>query len=254
MTKTIENIAGVKLTGKSAAKRIAAFNAAAPLMFVAEASREEVIANMRVALGNRPTDAQLKAYEGEIRVGHIASRLSASMCPKGCTSEGAKLEHARNLLFHYAMPVKAGAKARKLRKGQLGRRTEAQQKLVHASTEAWSRLKGDSGYGVAKSGKERSEAKRNATHARQLKEKAKVVPEAEMPSVKSIQADDVAQFLLGWSANGSQYCKKYAAKVPTSFNRVAELVEELRTEALKAGNAYEEAKARALAAQEKAKA
>lgn len=149
----------IALKGRGKVQRELAYMQIAPLSFVENISRVESIANLRAALGASPSEAELKTAQVEWCIGRVASRLPAGEFPKGCTSDDAKLEFARAIVLHYAAPPKEGAKPRKLRAGQLGRRSPVAHKVIRAAEEAWSQVKAELGAGNAQTQAERNKAK-----------------------------------------------------------------------------------------------
>ena len=133
MTATLKNKPAALFAGKGMAARSTALLTIAALSFSEESTRAAALNAARKALGNAPTEAQVAATRLEYMVGRVAARLPVAELPRGKTSEGDRLEHARALIVSYAAPVKAGAKAYKLRKGMLGYRTELQHRIIRAA-------------------------------------------------------------------------------------------------------------------------
>jgi hypothetical protein len=136
-TSPIAAAAAPSFTGKGKAMRAAAFASISHLAYSEALSRAASVNNMRVVLGATPSAAEIDAARLQWIVGRVAFRLPASKVPMVST-EAQRLARASDLVLRYAAPAKEGAQARKLRLGQIGRRTAAEQKLVHSAKEACS--------------------------------------------------------------------------------------------------------------------
>jgi hypothetical protein len=123
--------------GKGADSRNVAFGDVSTFAYIEGKSRAETIATLRLALGAKPTDAQLEACKLAYVVGRVAARIGADK------SVADAIDFARDVVTCYAAPVKDGVAARKLRKGQKGRRTIEQQRAMRAAEEAWSQVKAE---------------------------------------------------------------------------------------------------------------
>lgn len=163
ITETVRITAApvITLKGKGKAARELAYMQIAPLAMIDTLGRADMIANLAKALGNAPTEAELKTAQTETTIGRVAARLPAGEFPNDCKSDDAKLEFARKLVLHYAAPAQEGKAARKLRAGQLGRRSAIQHKVIRAADEAWSQIKAELGLGKAQTQQERNKAKRS---------------------------------------------------------------------------------------------
>lgn len=220
----------ITLKGKGKAARELAYMQIAPLSFVENISRVESIANLRAALGNAPSEAELKTAQTEWCIGRLASRLPRSEFDKAVdySDDAARLEFARKLVLNYAAPVKPGTTARKLRAGQLGRRNEAQHKACRAADEAWSQVKAELGHGTAQTQKERNASKatrstnanpvRGATKA---KDAATTVPtHAELVTpAKPATVGEVCGYIESMAATLLAFCNKSgnAKLLPTDY-------------------------------------
>lgn len=238
----------IAIKGKGKAQREAAYMQIAPLSFVEALSRNESVANLRVALGVSPSADEVKAAQVEWVIGRVASRLPADAFPKGDMSNSAKLEHARNLVVSYASPAQDGKAARALRKGQLGRRTVTQHKVIRAAEEAWSLIKAELGQGNAQ-----TQAQRNALKSDSVKGKgaamagagkgkrndlsaATTTPthaELVKPSV-ALSEDDACSYIMTQAATLLAYANKNAKVIPTDFGAA---IQALKSAVNKAENA-----------------
>lgn len=254
MTATLKNKPAALFAGKGMAARSTALLTIAALSFSEESTRAAALTAARKALGNAPTEAQVAATRLEYMVGRVAARLPVAELPKGKTSEGERLEHARALIVSYAAPVKAGAKAYKLRKGMLGYRTELQHRIIRAAQEAASQFLADAGVGKAQPSKERNAAKK-ATRAPSMagSGKGKASDKPAAPSHAELvkpaaptTADDVLAYLGQMARTMQDYVNKHAKVCPVDAGTA---VQAFRGDILKAANALQERKAIAAAAQ-----
>lgn len=189
----------ISLKGRGKAKRELAYIQIAPLSFVENISRVESIANLRVALGASPTEAETKTAQVEWVIGRVASRLPASEFPKGCTSDDDRLEFARNLVLRYAAPAKrnANGKVPSLRAGKVGWRNESQHRVVRAAEEAWSQVKAELGLGNAQTQSQRNAAKaaKRSTNGNPVRGegKGKATGNADAPTLSNRKASGKAE-------------------------------------------------------------
>ena len=146
--------APVLFTGKGAKARNEAFAKITPLSFAEDKSRAASVANMALVLGNAPSELEVKAGKVQWIIGRVASRLPANARP-ALRGDAALLTFAEQLVTRYAYPLKAGSNGKTLKAGQLGRRTEAQHKVVRAAEEACSVFFAELGLSNAKTNAER---------------------------------------------------------------------------------------------------
>ena len=244
----------VSLKGKGKAARELAYLKIAPLSFVENASRAETISNLRAALGNAPSPVETQAAKDEWCIGRIACRLPDGEFPKGCTSSADKLEHARVLVFDYALPAKQAGKA--MPKGKTGRRTEVQDKAIRAANQAWSMIAAELGLGKAQTQSEVDKAKKakRATNANPVRGKGKAATQSVLVSAPThedlagkpatpVSSDDYVRHITSTISTLVQYDAKHARKRPTTHGQFAEMLLALKQEANRAANAYEERKA-----------
>lgn len=221
------NALNIALKGAGKAKREHAFLNIAPLSFVEATSRTETIANLRVALGTKPSADDLKVARSEWVIGRVASRLPAAELPKALADNAARIAFARELVELYAAPAKDGVAARKLRTGQKGRRTIVQQRVVRAAEEAWSQVNAELGYGSAQTQAERNASKRapamQGTTARG-KAATQAATQAAAPSHSVLvkpeapkSADDVCEHITMQAAALLAFANKHAALLPMDY-------------------------------------
>lgn len=245
-TKTAARVT-TTLTGK----RAIAFVQIAPLSYSEDKSRAASLANMRQVLGGSPSADEVKLAKTEWIIGRVASRLPVTARPKTCTDDATTLEFARQLVTLYAAPPKEGVKAKALRKGQLGRRTATQHKVVRAAEEAASVFLAELNLSNAKTNAQRDAEK--ATRAPSMAGSGKgkaATPPAHTELVKPaapVTSDDYVQHYQTQLAALIAYDKAHAAKRPTTHGAFAEALLALRQLANKAANDYETRKAAALA-------
>lgn len=156
----IRNALTISLKGKGSQGRKLAYLDIAPTAYSEGVSRVAVIAAVKLALGKTPTDSDRAVARAEYVIGRAAARMPATELPKGTTDASAKLIAVRELVELYAAPPKDGVASRKLRKGQKGRRSVAQHKVIRAAEEAWSQVLADCGIGAAQTQGERNTKKR----------------------------------------------------------------------------------------------
>lgn len=242
-------------SGKGKAKREAALLQVSHFAFCEAEMRAAHIANLTVCLGDSPTEQQLKAARTQTIVGYVASRLPAGELPKGKAQDAAaRIERATVVVCQMAAPVKAGAKAKKLRAGQVGRRSDVLQRIVRAAEERASRLFAECGFGQAKTIKEKNAAAEKAKRAPSMagsgKGKAKEIAAPSHAQLVSkpaapVSSNDYVQHMQLQIAALCDYDKKHAKKRPTTHGEFAEKLAALRQIANKAANDYEVRKAAA---------
>lgn len=252
-TKTVTTSPVPAFTGKGKAARAAAFASISHLAFAEATSRAASIDNMRAVLGNAPSEAEVKACKSRWTIGRVAFRLPASKVPLVST-EAQRLARAEDLVQHYAAPAKEGAAARKLRAGQKGRRTIAEQKIVRAAEEACSVFFAELGLSNAKPTATRdaeAKAKAKATRAPSMagsgkgKAAAPVKPshaELVKPAAPLTAADYVQHMQTQLSALLA-FDNKHAKLRPVTHGQFAEKLAELRQVGNKAANAFAEKQA-----------
>lgn len=216
----------VTLKGKGAVARTAAFIDIAPYAYSEAKSRVASIANLRVALGNAPTPSHIATAQREWVIGRVAARLADSDCQPGKTDAPSRLTHARELVCNYAAPAQDGVKANKLRKGQTGRRTVAQHKVVRAAVEAWSQIKAELGLGKAQTQDTRNAAKK----AKRAPTMVGLTGRGAQPAApthtqlvtppKALNADDACQHIVLQAAALLAFCNKNAKLVPAGLGTV----------------------------------
>lgn len=209
--------------GKGAVVRTAALEGVASLSYAEAQSRGDIIAQLRLVAGNKPTEADVATMRGEYIIGRVAQRFADVDLPKAGLSIAERIAHARAVVTSYAAPVKDGVKANKLRAGQLGRRTVSQHKVIRAAEEAWSGVKAELGFGAAQTQAERNKAK--AKRAPQMsKEASKAstvgtgITHTEL--VKSdgpMDAATACQYLESMAATMLAFANKHAGLLPTDY-------------------------------------
>lgn len=223
-TNTIARKPLVAISGKGKAAREAAFIAIAVDSYMADTSRVALVATLNKALGDAPTPEQVDVAKREYVIGRVASRLPAGEFPKGTAEAIDKLEFARKLVLHYAAPAKEGAKAKALRKGQLGRRTAVQHRVIRNAEESWSQVKADLGHGNATADRDKAKAKRapqmaGATAKGKAGKAAPAKPDhAELVKpAKPLTQDDACAYIMMQASALLQFANKNAKLVPTAY-------------------------------------
>jgi len=128
--------------GRNAALRTTALAGVASLAYAEGQTRAELVAQLRIVLGAKPSADEVKAAQLQYVVGRTAQRIASDASNKG-KSVADLLAFALQLVTLYAAPVKDGTTPRKLRAGQLGRRTPAQHSAIRAAESAWSLVKAE---------------------------------------------------------------------------------------------------------------
>jgi hypothetical protein len=203
---------------------------------------------MRAVLGNSPSEGEVKLAKTEWIIGRVASRLPATARPKTCTDDATTLEFSRQLVTLYAAPPKEGVKPKALRKGQLGRRTATQHKVVRAAEEAASVFLAELKLSNAKTNGERDAAK--ATRAPSMagsgKGQSAAPTEAEIAAKpQPVTSDDYVQHMQTQLSALCAFDAKHAKKRPTTHGAFAEALLALKQVANKAANEYAVRKATA---------
>lgn len=223
-TKTAlrSTVALVTCKGKGKAAREAAFIAIAPYSFVEDTSRTQSIGNLRIALGASPSDNERAIAKREWTIGRVASRLPAGELPAKDMASIDKLEHARKIIMLYAAPAKDGAKPRKLRSGQLGRRSPMQHRVIRNAEEAWSQVAAELNLGNAKTQGERNKAKRAPQMAGSANKSGAAPSHAELVKPAApVTADEACAMMLQMASTALAYANKHAKLLPTDFGTSA---------------------------------
>lgn len=128
--------------GRNATIRTTALAGIASLAYVEGQSRADTIAQLRIVLGAKPSEDEVKAAALQYVVGRTAQRLSSEAAYKGF-SVADLIARALQLVTVYAYPLQDGVKETKLRKGKIGRRTPSEHRAIRAAEEAWSQVKAE---------------------------------------------------------------------------------------------------------------
>lgn len=189
--------------------RTTALAGVASLAYAEAQSRTAVIARLAIVLGKKPSADELAAAQTEYVAGRVAQRMSAADFPKGDMSVADRIAFARSLVTQYAAPVKDGTKARKLRSGQLGRRTVAQHKAVRAAEETWSLVKAEIGFGAARTQAEKNKRSTKSNPVRGAKGAG--VTHSELVKADGPMTQEAArEYLDGMGRTLEMFAKKHA--------------------------------------------
>ena len=240
----------ISLKGKGAATRAAQFERMAAAVYADDEQHDEVLNLYRSALGKTPSAEAIRVGQQEWIIGMVARRLPVSELPKGCRSAAQRIEYARDVVCHYAKPVEEGKTAYKLRKGQKGRRSAVQHRMVRTLEQRWSYFAADVGIGTGQTKAENNKKTRAAQMAGSTKrgkafKVAAPLGKDDLPAAKEMTPETMVLFFNSTSATLEAFARKYAAELPIELNEVVEIVGKFRTAALKASNAYEVRKAKA---------
>lgn len=214
--------------GRNAMVRNTALQGVAAFAYAEGQSRADMVARLKVTLGNKPTADEVKAVALQYVIGRTAQKIASSPDNKG-KSAADLIAFASQLVTIYASPLKDGVKAKSLRKGQLGRRTPEQHRAIRASEEAWSQLKAEvvPALSTAKTQSERNAAKRgtNATPARGAdKSKGKAgtgITHSELvkPDGKPIDRKAATDYYVSMAATLLAFNNKHAKVSTTGFGQ-----------------------------------
>lgn len=252
MTKA-ENTSRVpSFTGKGAKARLLAFTNIRGLSYAEDSGRLASLANMRTVLGNSPSAHETATAKDEWQIGRIASRLTGGALPKGKPLDDAgKLAFAADLLFFKAVPLKEGATAKGLRKGKTGYRTDLQQRVVRAASEACSVFFAELGLSMATPTSIRDKAKKTANAPSMAgsgkgKKGGAAAPsnvtQLAVPALP-VTADDYVQHMQTQLAALLAFDNKHAKVRPVTHGAFAEQLGALKQTANKAANDYQQRKA-----------
>lgn len=259
MTKTNIAIRVPAFTGKGAKARQLAFANIPGLSYAEDSGRLASLANMRTVLGNAPSAHETACAKDQWQIGRIASRLPANALPKGRPMGDAdKLAFAADLLFNKAVPLKDGATSKGLRKGKTGYRSEVQQRVVRAASEASSVFFAELGLSNATptSIRDKAAATKKTANAPSMagsgKGKKGVAPASNVSQLAvpaaPVTADDYVQHMQTQLAALLAFDNKYAKIRPVTHGAFAEQLGALKQTANKAANDYQTRKATKAAA------
>ncbi len=210
--------------GKGKAAREAAFLAIAPFSVVEDTSRSQSISNLRIALGSSPSDNERLIAKREWTIGRVASRLPAGELPARDMPSIDRLDFARRIIMLYAAPAKDGAKPRKLRSGQLGRRSPMQHRVIRNAEEAWSQVAAELSLGNAQTQTERNKAKRAPQMAGSSKAAKPAKPPTHQQLVQRavpVDAGEACATMLQLASSALLYANKHAKLLPTDYGTAA---------------------------------
>ena len=230
------------------------------LAYAEDTGRLASLANMRTVLGDTPSAFEAASAKDEWQIGRIASRLTGNALPKGKPLDDAgKLAFAADLLFFKAVPLKEGATAKGLRKGKTGYRSEAQQRVVRAASEACSVFFAELGLSMATptairdknaAAKKTADAPSMAGSGKGKKGGAAApsnVTQLAVPA-KPITSDDYVQHMQTQLSALLAFDNKHAKVRPVTHGAFAEQLGALKQTANKAANDYQQRKAATAAA------
>lgn len=208
--------------GRNAVIRTTALEGVATCAYVEGKSRADTISVLRIALGNKPSADEVAAVARQYVIGRTAQKLSADASMDGKTVADI-IAHAARLVTSYAAPLKDGVKAKKLRAGQLGRRTVAEHKAIRASEEAWSQLKAEvlPALSTAQTQSERN-AKKRSTNSNPVRGAGKAgtsLTHSELvkPDGKPHDRKSATEYVGSMAATLLAFSNKHAKVMPTSY-------------------------------------
>lgn len=220
------------LNGKANEARKLAFGDIATVSFLEGKSRADTIDTIRKALGKNVTTQALEIAQREWVIGRVASRLAVTDLPNAKANNPVdRITFARELVMHYAMPAKDGAKS-SLR-GKKGYRTVSQHKVIRAAAEAWSQLKAEiapeqsnAKTQAQKNGAKAAAVKNGATMAGDGRGKAKSpAPTVTLSHPELVKAPsemtpvEARAHVVTQAASLLSFANKYAGQLPTDFGK-----------------------------------
>jgi hypothetical protein len=211
--RVVAPLKAYQFKGKGAIVRNTALQGVASLAYMEGKSRADVIAQLRIVLGSKPTPADLAATALEYVVGRVAQKLADSSKPIVD-----QLAFARQLVTQYAAPSKDGVKAKALQRHQIGRRTPEQHKAVRAAEGAWYLVNGELGFGTAQTQGEKN--KRQAASAGSTKRGKSTPPTHSMlvkGAVPAKNKTEACSMVFTLAASLLAYANKNAATLPTEY-------------------------------------
>jgi hypothetical protein len=208
--------------GRNALVRNTALEGVATYAYAEGQSRADVVTRLKLALGNKPSADEVAAVARQYAIGRTAQKLSADASMNGKTV-AQMIERAALLITSYAAPLKDGVKAKKLRAGQLGRRSPVEHKAIRASEEAWSQLKADvvPALSNAQTQSERN-AKKRSTNNNPVRGTGKAgtgLTHSELvkPDGKPHTRESATQYVEAMAATLLAFSNKHAAVMPTTY-------------------------------------
>lgn len=213
--RVVAPLKAYQFKGKGAILRNTALQGIASLAYVEGKSRADVIAQLRIVLGSKPSPADLSATALEYVVGRVAQKLADSSKPVVD-----QLAFARQLVTQYAAPSKDGVKVKALQRHQIGRRTPEQHKAVRAAEGAWYLVNGELGFGTAQTQGEKN--KRQAAAAGSTKRgKDKSAPPTHSALVQGTapakNKTEACSTVFTLAASMLAYANKNAATLPVEY-------------------------------------
>ncbi len=224
MTKVSNKTATIiTCKGKGKADREMAYLSIAPLSFVEDASRSQSISNLRIALGTKPSDNERAIAKQQWVIGRVASRLPAGEMPAKDMASIDRIGFAEKLITLYAAPAKDGAKPRKLRAGQLGRRSPMQHRVIRNAEEAWSQVAAELTLGNAQTQTERNAKKRAPQMAGSSKAKPAKAPTHQQLVARAVPVDagEACATMMQLASSALLYANKHAKLLPSDYGAAA---------------------------------
>lgn len=202
--------------GRNASLRTVALAGVATCAYVEGKSRADVIAQLRIVLGKAPTPVELLAAKTEYVVGRVAQKIG-----DGATSIADQLTYARQLVTQYAAPVKDGTSAKKLRKGQLGRRTPAQHAAIRAAEGAFYLVNAEMGFGASQTQGEKNKRQAAMKGETARGKGGKTPTHSELVAGPKLAKDkgEACGMVATLSASLLAYANKNAATLPTEYGQ-----------------------------------
>lgn len=203
--------------GRNALVRNAALEGIASLAYNEGKSRADVIAQLRIVLGKKPTAPELGAAALEYIVGRVAQKL-----PFGGRTVVEQLAFARQRITQCAAPVKDGVKPKALRKGQVGRRTPEEHKVIRAAEGAWYLVNAELGFGASQTQAEKNK-RQAAMKGSTARGKASPAPThgelVKSTATPPASADEACKMVMQLASSLLAYSNKHANVLPAAYGQ-----------------------------------
>lgn len=201
--------------GRNATIRNAALAGIASLAYAEGQSRAEMVTQLKLTLGNKPSVDEVKAVAQQYVIGRTAQRIAAENKGKNVAE---LIAFASQLVTLYAAPAQDGVAPRKLRKGQLGRRSVSEHKAIRAAESAWQLIKAEIAPEQSK-GQTLAEKNKRSTRKSPVRgNKAAGLTHSELgkPDGKPHTRDTATEYVRGMAATLLAFSNKHAKVMPTA--------------------------------------
>lgn len=202
--------------GRNATIRNAALAGIASLAYAEGQSRADMVTQLKLTLGNKPSVDEVKAVAQQYVIGRTAQKIAAENKGK---SVAELIAYASQLVTLYAAPAQDGVAPRKLRKGQLGRRSVSEHKAIRAAESAWSLIKAEIApeQSSAQTLAEKNKRSTRKTPVRGNKTAGLTHSELVKPDGKPHTRESATAYIAAMSQTLLAFCNKHAAVIPAEY-------------------------------------